>query len=172
VSSEDHLVAAVVAAQIGRTPRDPWRVAHTCSYGYPTVIVSPSRLEDGTPFPSFAWLTCPWIAARASLAESDGAAARWGRAAHDDADLAARLAALDATVRAARKQESAGVDACESVGLAGQRDPLGVKCLHAHAALALLGYDDPIGTTLLAESAECEDGRCALLVSGADDADE
>ena len=57
---------------------------------------------------------------------------------------------------------------CVSVGIAGQRDPLGVKCLHAHLALALVGVDDPIGIHLLGEGDPvCPDRRCARLIQDA-----
>ena len=136
-------------AQIARPARAPWRVAARCSFGYPVAIVSPSRLDDGTLFPNYAWLTCPWLADRAATEESSGSAARWAAAAATDTELADRLRAADAALRAARAAEGGGTDACAEVGLAGQRDPLGVKCVHAHVALALVGIDDPIGLELL-----------------------
>ena len=46
-------------------------------YGFPTVIASPSRLDDGTPFPTTYWLTCPYLADAASAAESAGRLAEW-----------------------------------------------------------------------------------------------
>ena len=154
----------LVAAQLGRAPREPWRVAARCSYGYPTAIVSPSRLADGSPFPTFAWLTCPWLLDFAAAEESEGGAARWARRAADDAGTADALRAVDAEVREMRAAESGGADACEGVGVAGQRDPLGVKCLHAHIALALVGLDDPVGAGELGKiQRECPDGRCAAL---------
>lgn len=64
-----------------------------------------------------------------------------------------------------RAEEAGGVDPCFTVGLAGQRDPLGVKCLHAHVALALVGVDDPVGAELLGKTGSaCADARCARLV--------
>ena len=156
--------ADLVAEQIGRAPRTPWRVAASCSFGRPTVIVSPSMLDDGTPFPTYAWLTCPHLVERVSAAESAGATARFAQRAHSEESLAVRLHALDARGRQLRAGESGGEDACATVGIGGQRDPLGVKCLHLHVALALLGEDDPIGIEVLASVArECEDDRCATL---------
>lgn len=155
---------SLVAEQVGRTPRSPWRTAARCSYGRPTVIVSPSRLDDATPFPTYAWLTCPHLVERVGEAESGGAAARFAQAAAHDPSLAAALAAIDVRVRELRAAESGGVDACPSVGVGGQRNPLGVKCLHVHVALALLGEADPIGDELLASVArECGNDRCAAL---------
>lgn len=136
-----------------------------CVFGYPSVIVSPSLLADATPFPNYAWLTCPWLVERLGERESAGETARWAQFAREDAMLAGRLADVDAAVREARSAESGGIDACSDVGIAGQRDPLGVKCLHAHVALALVGMDDPIGHSLLGKiGTACADERCARFV--------
>jgi len=160
--------AAVVAAQVGRAPRAPWRVAARCAWGYPTAVASPSRLSDGTPFPTFAWLTCPWLYQRASAAESRSETAEWCRRAAVDDELRSRLVAADRVLRERRTVESGGRDECESVGIAGQRDPLAVKCLHAHLALAVVGIDDPIGLDLLGEGDRaCPDRRCARLAKEA-----
>lgn len=170
MSATAHTVAELdlVTAQIGRAPREPWRVVSRCSYGYPNTVVSPSRLSDGTPFPTLAWLTCPWLTEEVAASESVGAAAAWTAKAADDQTLATRLRATDAAVRQARAVESQGDDACPSVGIAGQRDPLKVKCLHAHVALALLGIEDPIGHSVLEEKGStCPDERCARLTQGA-----
>lgn len=154
----------LVAEQMGRIPRAPWRIAARCSFGRPAVIVSPSRLDDGTPFPTFAWLTCPYLLERVSAAESDGATARFAQRAAVEPAVAAALGRLDARVRELRALESGGVDVCAAVGVGGQRDPLGVKCLHVHVALALLGEEDPIGIELLGHiESECEDDQCAEL---------
>jgi hypothetical protein len=71
---------------------------------------------------------------------------------------------IDAALRTVRAAESGGEDACANVGTAGQRDPLGVKCLHAHVALALVGLDDPVGEAELGKiDRTCPDDRCARL---------
>ena len=165
--------ALLVAAQLGRVPRAPWRVGARCAWGFPTVAVSPSRLADGTPFPNYAWLTCPYLVEIASAGESEGQTARWAERARSDAALAEQLAETDRAVRERRRAESDGDDACAAVGIAGQRDPLGVKCLHAHLALALVGIADPIGDELLeAVDAACPDCRCARLNTHATPSDD
>lgn len=157
---------AVVRGQLGRVPRDPWRAAARCHYGYPSVIASPSKLEDGTPFPTLFWLTCPWVTDGIAVEESSGATSRWVQRAADDSGLAAGLKAADAALRAARRDESGGVDACASVGIGGQRDPLGVKCLHVHAAAFLAGIDDPIGNEVVGNTGDvCPDERCARFLT-------
>ena len=128
------------------------------------MIISPSLLADGTPFPTFAWLTCPHLSEALAAEESAGATAAWARRAASEPALAEGLHAADRVVRAVRAAESGGVDACESVGLAGQRDPLGVKCLHAHVAMALIGIEDPIGIAELGKiPSSCPNGRCTTL---------
>jgi len=143
-------------------------VGSLCAHGYPTTIISPPELADGARFPSFAWLSCPWLAEQLSAEESAGGTSAWARRAQVDRDLARRLRAADASVRAMRAEEAGGVDPCSTVGLAGQRDPLGVKCLHAHVALALVGVDDPVGAELLGKiGSACADARCARFVGDA-----
>lgn len=152
---------AVLVGQLGREPRDPWRTECRCSFGFPTVIVSPPVLADGSRFPSYAWLSCPWLAQAASAEESHGALRQWSARLDENEVLRNRLLAADHSLRQARAACFKGEDPCESVGLAGQRDPLAVKCLHAHVALAVLGLDDPIGLELLSSiERECPDERC------------
>lgn len=155
---------SLVARQIGRAPREPWRVAARCQWGRPSVIASPSRLADGTPFPTLYWLTCPWLIESVGALESAGLLADWNERTGADVHLAAQLDATDTALRELRVHESGGEDACASVGVAGQRDPARVKCLHAHVALALVGVDDPVGVeTLALVGMSCVDDACAVI---------
>ena len=45
--------------QLGRVPRGVVGVGARCVCGRPTVVVTAPRLEDGTPFPTTFYLTCP-----------------------------------------------------------------------------------------------------------------
>jgi uncharacterized protein len=156
---------AIVAAQLGREPRGGWWVEVRCSYGYPQVIGTPPIIDNTTPFPTLYWLTCPWLTGGVSAAESGGDITGWaGRLATDPA-LSARMHGADETYRSRRAAASpSGVDPCPDVGIAGQRDPVATKCLHAHVAAALAGIDDPVGLELLTElGRSCPDGRCAAL---------
>ena len=154
-----------VIAQIGRAPRRPWRVEVRCSYGAPAVIATAPVLEDGSPFPTLYWLTCPFLLDIAARAESDGYIAVWADRLAADPALADRMRAADSEYRSRRAAEPGG-DPFAGVGIAGQRDPLATKCLHAHIAAALAGIDDPIGAALTETSGrECVDFRCRLLGS-------
>jgi hypothetical protein len=137
---------------------------------HPTVITSPSLLDDGTPFPTMAWLTCPWLNDRVSKIESAGGVLDWRTRVEGDPAIGHALRAADVAFREARTAEGGGRDGCEAVGIAGQRDPLKVKCLHAHVALVLIGIGDPVGMGVLAGiDQECADDRCATLVTAGDE---
>lgn len=151
----------VVTWQLGRPPRGRWRVAATCAFGRPTVIATAAALEDGQLFPTLFYLTCPYLAEVVSDAESAGAADAWHDLLVADAALAGRLRAADRAYRAARAAESGGTDPTPGVGIAGQRDALATKCLHAHAAAYLAGLDDPVGEgVLIGVRHACDDDRC------------
>jgi uncharacterized protein len=156
---------AIVTAQLGREPRGGWWVAVHCSFGFPQVITTPPLVEGGTPFPTLHWLTCPWLAEGVNSTESAGGVAQWAGRLAADPGLAERVLRADAHYREDRTAASqSGADPCPDVGIAGQRDPLATKCLHAHVAAALAGIDDPVGTEVLnALGRACPDGRCADL---------
>jgi exopolyphosphatase/guanosine-5'-triphosphate,3'-diphosphate pyrophosphatase len=158
--------SGVVAMQLGRPPRGPWSVGSRCSRGLPVVITVAPRLDSGEPFPTAFWLTCPWLVEAVSDMESAGDAARWAGEMERDEALASAAMAADRAYREARALLCDGQDPCAAVGVAGQSDPLAVKCLHARVAASLAGVADPVGARVLAGLAaaaglECADARCA-----------
>ena len=63
-----------IQTQLGRTPRDVQAIAYRCPCGKPAVVETPPRLEDGTPFPTFYYATCPRLTGAISTLESSGSA--------------------------------------------------------------------------------------------------
>lgn len=61
-----------VALQLSREPRAIRSVAHRCGCGLPDVVETSPRLEDGTPFPTLYYLTCPRAASLIGTLESSG----------------------------------------------------------------------------------------------------
>jgi hypothetical protein len=131
-----HPDEAVVAAQLGRSPRGLRSVAHRCPCGLPDVVETAPRLPDGTPFPTLYYLTCP----RASAAMSGLEAAGLMR------EMTARLAA-DQELRAAYERAhrdyisrrnavaaETGVEPLPPGTQSAGGMPDRVKCLHALAA--------------------------------------
>jgi hypothetical protein len=121
-------------------------------------------LDDGTPFPTTYWLTCPYLITAASEAESSGSLADWDARIDSDPALAEALSATDRELGDRRAAESGGHDACAGTGVAGQAAPSAAKCLHARVALSLVGVHDPIGEALLGTIVtDCDDRRCSEL---------
>ncbi|MGH2748452.1 MAG: DUF501 domain-containing protein [Actinomycetota bacterium] len=139
---------AVVEAQLRRPVRGRWAVAARCHLGVPMVIESHPRLDDGSPFPTLFWLTCPVLVRRVSGLEATGRMAELTERLADDDSLRRRLqAALD---RYATRR-----DAHEPIGVSGAPPgggPEKVKCLHAHLAHQLADPPNPIGATTLAQT--------------------
>jgi hypothetical protein len=139
---------SVVALQLGRRPRSEVIVGGRCHLGVPVVIDVPPILDDGTPFPTTHWLTCPLALLRISRLESGGGV--------KDADnlIAADKAFADAfgtaMDRYRRHRDSLIPPDWEgprpSGGIAGSRG--GVKCLHAQYADTASGNDNPVGANI------------------------
>jgi hypothetical protein len=134
------------------------------------VIAVAPRLEDGSRFPTTFWLTCPRLIEAVGALESAGEGAAFAARAATDACFAAALTAADADYRAERLAIGDGDDPCTGVGVAGQRDPLAVKCLHARLAAHLAGVADPIGSEVADRvggilAGPCADMRCAPPVT-------
>ncbi len=138
---------AVVEVQLGRPVRGRWSVADRCHLGVPMVIENHPRLDDGSPFPTLFWLTCPLLAKRASMLESRGYMTEvTGRLRREDR-LRERLAAAIARYKARRdRHEVVPVSAPPGGG------PDRVKCLHAHLAQELADPPKPIGALVLADA--------------------
>ncbi|WP_072315071.1 DUF501 domain-containing protein [Agrococcus sp. Marseille-P2731] len=123
-----------MALQLGRTMRGVLGVGARCACGAPTVVVTSPRLPDGTPFPTFYYLTHPAAAASASRLEADGTMAQL-QAQLDDPAVADAYAAAHASYLAAREAHG---HVEEIAGISAGGMPTRVKCLHAVLAHALV----------------------------------
>ncbi|MDQ3963696.1 MAG: DUF501 domain-containing protein [Actinomycetota bacterium] len=110
------------------------------------VIESHPVDEDGEPFPTLYWLTCPILVKRVSKLESEGAMAEMNEKLKSDPPLRSRLAdAIEAYV-GARDDHAVIADAGTPPGGGPDR----VKCLHAHVAHELVEPSNPVGALTLA----------------------
>lgn len=141
---------SVVALQIGREPRSVVDVVARCHLGLPVVTKVPPHLDDGTPFPTTYWLTCPLANRRIGRIEAAGGVKDAESRIAADPDFAAEHAAAMARYEADRDALIDGRAAGHrpSGGVGGSRR--GVKCLHAHYADHAAGNHNPVG----AETAE------------------
>jgi uncharacterized protein len=140
---------AVVAAQLGRTPRAIRDVAHRCPCGDPDVIETSPRLADGTPFPTLYYLTCPRATAAVGTLESSGMMREMSDRLRTDPELAAAYRRAHESYLARRESIET---VAEIAGVSAGGMPNRVKCLHVlvgHALAAGPGVN-PLGDEALA----------------------
>jgi len=139
---------ATVHAQLGRAPRDVVTVAHRCPCGNPDVVATAPRLADGTPFPTFYYLTCPRAAAEIGTLEASGVMQEMTARLSSDDDLAAAHRRAHEAYLRARSEHG---EPPEIAGVSAGGMPHRVKCLHvlvAHALAAGRGVN-PLGDEAL-----------------------
>ena len=139
----------IVEAQLGRPPRSSVDVVSRCHLDLPVVIAVPPLLDDGTPFPTTYWLTCPLAVRRIGREESRGGVRGAEARIESDPTFADRY-------RTAMSRYAHDRDALIPGGTTGPRPTggvggsrAGVKCLHAHYADFRSGHDNPVGETVV-----------------------
>lgn len=139
----------VMREQLGRPMRGVVGIAARCVCGNPTVVATEPRLPDGTPFPTFYYLTHPGATAAMSALEAGQVMREFADLlAEDDEIAAAYVAAHEAYL--ADRAVFGEVD--EIAGISAGGMPTRVKCLHALAGHALAAGPgvNPIGDLALA----------------------
>ena len=149
---------AVVSAQLGRPARDVVGISARCVCGNPTVVSTRPRLSDGTPFPTFYYLTHPAATAAISQLEATQVMVEYNALLAEDEALRDAHAAAHRAFLADR--ESIAV-VPEIAGISSGGMPTRVKCLHALAGHALAAGPgvNPIGDLALAR-ADWSPERC------------
>lgn len=138
-----------VGAQLGRPARGVLAIAHRCRCGLPDVVTTAPRLDDGTPFPTTFYLTCPRATSAIGTLESTGTMAEMAERLTADPDLAADYRAAHEDYL--RRRAVLG-DVPELAGISAGGMPDRVKCLHALVAHALAAGPgvNPLGDEALA----------------------
>lgn len=147
----------VIEVQIGRPVRAESEVVGRCHLDRPIVVRVPPHLDDGTPFPTLYWLTCPLAVFRIGRLEGAGGVKRMEAKAESSADFAAALDEAHrsyAEERDALVRDTSGPQPSGGVGGSAR----GVKCLHAHYAHYASGAANPVGEVVAAwiEPLDCE----------------
>ena len=124
----------VVATQLGRPPRAIHGVAHRCPCGNPDVVATEPRLEDGTPFPTTFYLTCPRAASLIGTLEASGLMKEMAARLDSDPDLAAGYRRAHEAYLGFRQAIG---EVPEIAGVSAGGMPNRVKCLHVLAGQAL-----------------------------------
>ena len=125
---------ALIEAQLGRAPRAVHALGHRCPCGNPDVVATRPRLEDGTPFPTTFYLTCPRAASLIGTLEASGLMKEMSDRLLSDPELAAAYRMAHETYLGFR-------DSIEQVpqlgGVSAGGMPHRVKCLHVLAGQSL-----------------------------------
>lgn len=157
----------VVAVQLDREPRSPVHVSARCHLGLPVVIEVPPFLDDGTPFPTHYWLTCPLALRRIGRLEAAGGVKAAEAVIAADPEFSARHDEANRRYAAQRDAliDDDGASPRPSGGVGGTRR--GVKCLHAHYADHAAHNDSPVGE-MTAEDVEPLDclQPCVAAIEG------
>ncbi|MCK6210997.1 DUF501 domain-containing protein [Georgenia sp. EYE_87] len=127
----------VLAEQLGRVPRGVVEIAARCVCGRPLVVRTAPRLDDGTPFPTSYYLTCPPAVRAASTLEAEHVMEGMNERLAADPELAERYRRAHEDYLA-RRAELGEVE--EIAGISAGGMPTRVKCLHA-----LLGHTLAVG---------------------------
>lgn len=135
----------VVAAQLGRPLRAEVEVAVRCHLDLPVVVTVPPILDDGTPFPTRYWLSCPLAGKRVARLESAGGVARLEAFVSSDPEVRRGMEQADARYAADRDAVVPPGASPAPTGGVGGNEGAGLKCLHAHYADAASGHDNPVG---------------------------
>jgi len=124
----------IMKIQLGRPMRDVVGVAARCVCGAPTVVATKPRLADGSPFPTFYYLTHPGATAALSTLEANGfMVTEQDKLAEDPRFAVAYAAAHRAYI--ADRDAHGRIDELDGISAGGM--PSRVKCLHALAAHSL-----------------------------------
>jgi hypothetical protein len=123
-------------------------IAARCVCGNPTVVATEPRLPDGTPFPTFYYLTHPGATAAMSALEATHVMRELGEELSAVEDLQAAYARAH---RAYLSDRAVYGEVPEIDGISAGGMPARVKCLHALAGHALAAGPgvNPIGDRAL-----------------------
>ena len=151
---------AIISAQLGRPARGNPAVVHSCEFGLPTVVRVDPRLEDGTPFPTVFWLSCPAMRSQVGRLEADHAMVGLNERLGTDQPFAGDYAA--ASERYVAFRDALGDPLPHAPSAGGM--PGHVKCLHVHAAHHLATGDNVVGAWTIdhATPLPC-DGPCVTI---------
>ncbi len=126
-----------IQEQLGRPPRGILEISSRCPSGHPNVVKTEPRLDDGTPFPTLYYITCPRVAAQIGTLEASGLMREMTARLAEDDDLVAHYTRAHESYLAQR--EAIG-HVPEIAGISAGGMPTRVKCLHV-----LIGHSLAMG---------------------------
>jgi len=141
----------LIAWQLGREPAIAYVVAVDCEYGWPMVLRNEPRDSAGEPNPNLYYLCCPWMRRELARLEDAGLIDALQKQLTVDREFAAGTIAAQEN----HTRETGFL-------IAAAREPLLLKCLHAHMAYHIVHSDYRLGELIARRLGrlKCPDERC------------
>ena len=145
----------VVEVQLNRNLRSEIKVAAKCHFDLPVVVDVPKNLDDGTPFPTMFWLTCPMYIKKVSTLESHGMVKELDNQLNDNNKLFKLWSKRQKTYEKERnkKYKNTKNKISPSGGVGGTQKS--IKCLHSHLADELVTGKNIVGQIVLENVGGC-----------------
>ena len=169
-----HWDAAIVQAQLGLSAEkmsNYTATSYRCGYGFPAVVEC-FPLQNGKPFPTSHYLTCPHLRYEISRLEESGEIKRLAPLFDSEAmrlshGAVRRLRWTRLRNLGMEKDLPESYTEALSKGIGGIRDTYHGKCLHLHTAVYLTGISNPAGQAVIDRlkadglTLDCKTMRCA-----------
>ena len=140
----------ILSKQLKRSLTVKNRVVLYCPAGYPAVIENAALDNEGKPFPTLYWLSCPLAVKKVAQLEAAGLIKELEQKLK--LETALQKAFLKGVHEYQQRRKELLKDKEKDVGTAflksgvgGSRNLLAIKCLHAHLAHFLATKNNPIG---------------------------
>ncbi len=139
----------IVEVQLNRSLRSNVEVVSRCHFDLPAVIKVPSNLDDGTPFPTSYWLTCPMYNKKVGSLESHGLIKELDKQLNENEDLRKLWSDRQRSYEEERnkRRNNKKEEITPKGGVGGATES--IKCLHAHLADELATNKNYIGKIVL-----------------------
>ena len=138
----------IVEQQIGRKLRSDSQISCRCHFNIPAVIKVPPKLDDGTPFPTTYWLTCPMYNKKIGTLESHGMINELDNVLMKNQNLKKEWQSRQDSYKKERDSiQEPKAKYRSSGGVGGATES--IKCLHSHTADELSTGLNPVGKIVI-----------------------
>ncbi|MDD2715435.1 MAG: DUF501 domain-containing protein [Candidatus Wallbacteria bacterium] len=163
----------VIQGQLKRKINPSGSVSRYCSWNFPSVIQCLPETEQGTPFPTLYWLSCPHLRYQVDKLEQKGLVKEISAQIRSDPKL---MENYRKATEVYREERSAlyltihpGLTIPEALetgigGIREWRNLKNLKCLHTHLAFHLINRSEIVGGILNGLSLYCPTGACAGFI--------
>ena len=144
-----------VEIQLNRKVRSNINVVAKCHFDLPVVVDVPKNLDDGTPFPTMYWLTCPMYVKKVSTLESNGMVKDLDNQLVDNKKLNKLWRKRQKSYENERNKKYKNLsNTISPIGGVGGTTK-SIKCLHSHLADELVSGENVIGKVVLESVGGC-----------------